>query len=68
MQTKAIKEYDFSPWKLPKFNEKVEIYQIFPPNGGWQIGKGVFQQCCESIMWCNFLKDNMILSNKFINT
>ena len=51
MQTKAIKEYDFSPWKLPKFNEKVEIYQIFPPNGGWLIGKGVFSSVVkESVM------------------
>ena len=68
MQTKIIMEYDFSPWKLPKFNDKVEIYQIVPPNEGWQIGKGVFQQCCECIIWCNFLKDNMTLSSKFINT
>ena len=32
MQTKTIMEYNFSPCKLPKFNEKFEKYQIFPPN------------------------------------
>ena len=32
MQAKTIMEYDFSPCNLPKFNEKVERSQMFPPN------------------------------------
>ena len=32
MQTKTIMEYNFSPCKLSKFNEKFEKYQNFPPN------------------------------------
>ena len=68
MQAKTIMEYDFSPCNLSKFNEKVERYQLFPPNWGWGIGKWVLMQCCESIVWCNFLKDNLTLSSKFINT
>jgi len=39
---------------------------MFPLNWGWEVGKWVLMCCCESIKWCNFLKDNLTVSSKFI--
>ena len=50
-----------------KFNESIEWYKMFPPNWGWVVGKWVLMQFSESIKWCNFLKDKLTLSSKFIN-
>ena len=48
-----------------KFNESIEWYLMFPPNWGWEVGKRVLMNCCESIKWGSF-QDSLKVSSKFI--